>query len=90
MTDQNPSVAAEVARIESAAGGGWGAWKSDTGWWWATRNRALTPGELSAGCVQHVHASSPDELLELIQAQNALAQGITEPRPTELGIADPK
>ncbi len=82
MTDPDPSVAAEVARIESGAGGRWGAWKSDTGWWWATRNQALTSGELSAGCEQHVHASSSDELLVLIQEQNALA--------LELGIADPK
>lgn len=72
MSDQDPSVTAIVAAIESAAGGRWGVWRSDSGWWWAARTRTLTARELSAGCVQYLHADNPQELFERIGEQDRL------------------
>jgi hypothetical protein len=73
MSDENPSVNATVAAIEAAFPGRWGVWLSDTGWWWATRTRALTSQEVSAGCTPHIHADNPDELTERIHQQERLA-----------------
>jgi hypothetical protein len=73
MSDEDPSVSATVAAIEAAFSGRWGVWLSDTGWWWATRTRALTNEEVSAGCAPHIHADNPDELTERIRQQERLA-----------------
>jgi hypothetical protein len=72
MSDQDPSLTAIIAAIEAAAGGRWGVWLSDTGWWWATRTQALTAREQSQGCVPYLHADNPQELTERIAAQNRL------------------
>ena len=72
MTDQDPSVTAAITAIESSTAGRWGVWLSDTGWWWATRTRALTPVETGAGCVPHVHGDNPHELAEFIRQQDNL------------------
>ncbi len=72
MEEQYASVAAAVAAIESAAGGRWAVWLSDTGWWWATRTCALSADARGAGCVQHIQAHSPDELADLIRQQDSL------------------
>lgn len=72
MSDQDPSVTAIVAAIESAAAGRWGVWRSDTGWWWAARTRTLTARELSARCLQYIHADNPQELVECIREQDRL------------------
>jgi hypothetical protein len=82
MTDQDPSVTAAIAAIESATGGRWGVWLSDTGWWWATRTRALTPVEVSAGCLPHVHADNPQELAGIIRQQDNLCPPKSPPETT--------
>lgn len=76
MTDSDLSLASIVATIE--ADGRWGAWQSDTKWWWASRTEALTPGETAAGCVPYVLAHTPKDLLERVQEQNRMSQGITD------------
>lgn len=84
MTNTDLSVTAIVAAIE--ADGRWGAWESDTGWWWAARTSALTAGETAAGCVPHVHADTVQELLERVQEQDCLSGQGGAPKPT--GITD--
>jgi hypothetical protein len=79
MSDEDPSVGATVAAIEAAFVGRWGVWLSDTGWWWATRTRALTAEELSAGCVPFIHADNPDELTERIRQQERLSTQTSQP-----------
>jgi len=69
---QDPAITATVTAIEAAFADRWGVWVSDTGWWWATRTRALTADELAAGCVPHLHADNPDELTERIRHQEHL------------------
>ena len=69
---QDPAITATVTAIEAAFAGRWGVWVSDTGWWWATRTRALSAEELSAGCVPHLHADDPGELTERIRSQEHL------------------
>jgi hypothetical protein len=90
MSDQDPSVTAIVAAIESAAGGRWGVWRSDTGWWWAARTRTLAARELSAGCVQYLHADNPQELFERIGEQDRLCPARppgSQPGPSPPGPA---
>jgi len=67
-----PEVDLAVTTIEAAFDGRWGAWRSDTGTWWATRTQALTAEQTSAGCVPHVSADSPEELTERIHKQEKL------------------
>lgn len=67
-----PDISLTEAAIERAFDGRWGVWRSDTGMWWATRTEALTSEQLSAGCVPHVHADTPDELAECIRQQDEL------------------
>ena|SRR5215475_7406639 len=69
MTEQHPSVAATVAAIEASFGRRWGVWLSDTGWWWAARNQALTADQLNAGGLPYLQADNPEELTELIRQQ---------------------
>lgn len=86
MTDSDLSVTAIVAAIE--ANGRWGAWQSDTGWWWAARAAALTADEAAAGCVPHVHADTAHELLDRVREQDRLpGQGGT---PKSTGDTDSK
>lgn len=70
--NENTNLAAAVAAIEGAFDGRWGVWRSDTGWWWATRTRALTPRELAAGCIPFIQADNPSELTERIRQQDQL------------------
>jgi hypothetical protein len=82
MSEQDPSVTAIVTAIESAAPGRWGAWLSDTGWWWAARTEALTARERSFGCVPYLQADNPHELAEWIREQDRLCEhhaGQSEP-----------
>src|SRR6266851_3375375 len=76
MNEWPASVAATVAAIEAAFDGRWGAWLSDTGWWWAARTQVLTAGEHAAGCLPYIHADNPDELTERIRQQDELTQPI--------------
>ncbi len=69
---ENTNLAATVAAIEDAFHGRWGVWVSDSGWWWATRTRALTPKELAVGCVPFIQADDPGELTERIRQQEKL------------------
>lgn len=72
MPDQDPSVTAIVAAIESEARGRWWVWRSNTGWWWAARTRTLTAHEQNSGCLQYIHANDPNELTERIREQDRL------------------
>ena len=77
MNDNDAEVAAAVAAIEAVAGHRWGAWRSDTGWWWAARTEPLSARDLDAGGVPFLHADSPEELTERIKEQDRL----DHPRP---------
>jgi hypothetical protein len=70
MSEQHAGLAATVTAVEAAFDGRWGIWRSDTGWWWATRTDVLTAGELAAGCAPFIHADNPDELSERICQQD--------------------
>jgi hypothetical protein len=72
MNKQDAGLTGTIAAIEAACGLRWGVWLSDTGWWWATRNRTLTAEQLSAGCAQHLQAHSPGELAERIRQQDSI------------------
>jgi hypothetical protein len=76
MIEQQASSAAIEAAIEAAFDGRWGVWRSDTGWWWATRTNALTADELANGCVPFIHADNPDELSERVRQQDELTHSI--------------
>jgi hypothetical protein len=82
MSEQQARLDKAIAAIESAFGGRWGAWLSDTGWWWAARSGVLTAAERAAGAVPFLQADDPDELAERIRQQEAL----TRPEPD----ADPE
>lgn len=77
MSDQDPSVAATIAATESSAGGRWGVWLSDTGWWWTARTRTLTARELGAGCLPYIHDDSLQELAARIREQDSLCQQLS-------------
>ena len=62
MSQQDSGLAETITAMEAACERRWGVWLSDTGWWWATRTRTLTSGQLSAGCAQYLQAHSPGEL----------------------------
>jgi hypothetical protein len=74
MNDPDGSLSVPAAAIEASFDGRWAIWLSDTGWWWATRTRALTSMEVSAGCVPHLQADSLEELAERICQQDGLAE----------------
>lgn len=70
-----------IATIEATFDGRWGAWLSDTGTWWATRTKALTAEQTSAGCGPHVSADSPGELTERIRQQDELTSPVQPRQP---------
>ena len=72
MSEQDTGRAATTEAIEAAFGGRWRAWLSDTGQWWAARTRTLTAQESSAGCIPHLRADDPDELIARIREQESL------------------
>ena len=72
MEDLNPTVAATIAAIEADFGNRWGVWQSDTGQWWASRQKALTADEITAGCVPFLQADTLDELKQRIRDEEAL------------------
>jgi hypothetical protein len=72
MSERQTSLT--ITAIEAAFNGRWGVWLSETGWWWATRTRALAAEELAAGCIPHIHADNPDELAERIRQQDRLTR----------------
>ena len=61
-----------AADIESACGGRWGVWQSDTGQWWAARTQPLTADQLAAGGVPFLRADTPDELKQAISDEEHL------------------
>jgi len=67
-----------AAEIE-AEFGGWHAWVSDTGRWWAARKATLTAGESSAGCAQYLEGGSSQELRDQIAADEALSTRLASP-----------
>ena len=67
---ERPSVTA--ADIESACGGRWGVWQSDTGQWWAARTKPLTASQLAAGGVPFLRAATPGELKQAISDEERL------------------
>jgi hypothetical protein len=87
MTEQQASLAAIEAAIEAAFDGRWGIWRSDTGWWWATRTNPLTADELANGCAPFIHADNPDELHERVRQQDELTRSILE-STNQIGPAD--
>jgi len=70
--NDNTSEPAAAEQIEAAFDRRWGAWRSDTGHWWATRVRPLTAEQIAAGCVQYVRASTPGELMQAIRDEERL------------------
>lgn len=83
MNEPDASEHAITAAIEAATAGRWGAWRSDTGWWWAARTHALSARDLSAGCVPFLHADNPDELAERIRQQDHLSQTASQESDTQ-------
>jgi hypothetical protein len=59
--------------LETAFGGRWSIWLSDTGRWWAARRTALSGAELSAGCVPFLRADGPSQLAERIRGQEEVS-----------------
>jgi anti-sigma regulatory factor (Ser/Thr protein kinase) len=72
MDQKQASIKSTVEAIESAFGGRWGVWLSETRRWWAARRDSLNAADLGAGCVPFLRADIPDELAERIQEQEAL------------------
>jgi hypothetical protein len=66
-----PGCCAQPAQDHPA----WRLWVSSTGRWWALRQTALTPAQITAGCRPLIYASDNPALTELISAQNELAKG---------------
>ena len=79
MTATEISTAEIIQAIEAACEDRWGIWLSDTGRWWAARNRSLTVSDLNAGCVPFVRAGSPAELADAIREQDGLCAAIGQP-----------
>lgn len=73
MNELPPASPSTAETLETAFGGRWGIWISDTGRWWATRRNPLTAAGLTAGCVPFLRADTPAELAERIQAQEELS-----------------
>ena len=48
----------------------WQVWQADTGEWWASVRRNLTPSQQRAGCVPYLRAESPDELERLMAQED--------------------
>ncbi len=76
MTATEISTAEIIQAIEAACEDRWGIWLSDTGRWWAVRNRSLTASDLNAGCVPFLRADSPAELADAIRQQDGLCAAI--------------
>ena len=51
---------------------GWRLWVSSTGRWWALRQIALTPAQITAGCQPLIYAPDNMALAVLISMQNDL------------------
>jgi hypothetical protein len=51
---------------------GWGAWISDTGVLYASRDRGLSETQLAGGLAMTVHGADPRELAEQIREQASL------------------
>ncbi len=64
------SITAIVDAMETACNGRWSIWLSDTGRWWAARNRVLDAAALNAGCVPFLRADSHGELAGRIREQD--------------------
>jgi len=75
--NEHTAATPAMEELETAFGGRWGIWLSDTGRWWAARRYALTSAELSAGCVPFLRADGPSQLAERIQSQEDMASQAT-------------
>jgi len=76
---ENPSLTA--ADIETAHGGRWGVWQSDTGQWWAARTQPLTAGQLNAGAVAFLRAATSDDLKQAISDEERLTDSTKDRDP---------
>jgi hypothetical protein len=72
MDETQASITSSAEMIETAFGGRWSVWLSDTGWWWAARCEPLNLAALGAGCVPFLRAQTPAALAERIQDQEDL------------------
>jgi hypothetical protein len=72
MDKTQASITSSAEAVETAFGGRWGVWLSDTGWWWAARCEPLNLATLGAGCVPFLRAQTPAALAERIQDQEDL------------------
>jgi hypothetical protein len=72
MDETQASAGSSAEAIETAFGGRWRVWLSDTRWWWAARCEPLSLAALGAGCVPFLRAQTPAELAERIQDQEDL------------------
>ena len=79
MTATEISTAEIIQAIEAACEDRWGIWLSDTGRWWAARNRSLTVSDFNAGCVPFLRVDSPAELADAIREQDRLCAAIGQP-----------
>jgi len=79
MTDAQADSDHTALAIETAFGGRWRAWLSDTGRWWAARADTLTAADLTAGCLPFLNAPDPGTLTQLIQAQEEIRASIAPP-----------
>lgn len=70
------SITAIVEAMETACNGRWSIWLSDTGRWWAARNRVLAAEAFNAGCVPFLRADNHRELAGQIREQDALDSAI--------------
>ena len=71
---ENPGQTA--ANIETAHGGRWAVWLSDTGQWWAARTRPLTASQLAAGGVPFLRGATPGELRQALSNEERLTESI--------------
>ena len=79
MTATEISTAEIIQALEAACEDRWGIWLSDTGRWWAVRDRSLTVSDFNAGCVPFLRADSPAELADAIREQDGLCAAIGQP-----------
>jgi hypothetical protein len=72
------SITAIVDAMETACNGRWSIWLSDTGCWWAARNRVLDTAALNAGCLPFLRADSHSELADHIREQDDVESATTK------------
>jgi hypothetical protein len=89
MSDQQSESTAVARELESAFGDRWGIWLSETGRWWASRRTPITGAGLSAGCVPHLRADTPEQLTQHINAQEELSARASHYQSSRRTVPDP-